>query len=193
MAQAAPGNLEAPPPAARALTAAIVALGLGLRAWGFDDAWVNPAEGIYFQLAHARSPGDLLDGITQNAHPPLQYLVLYGMASLSGEFSWLRAASLLTGSLAVYAIIRLGEETAGWRAGLLAGAALAVAPGAIALSQLMRPYALLTLLLTAATWFALRAVRTGERRDLVLHTTALALALCTHYAAYLAAPWFGVL
>ena len=193
MAHAAPGNLEATPPAERALTAAIVALGLGLRACGFTEPWVNPDEGIYFHLAHARSPADLFDGITQNAHPPLQYLLLYAMAGLSGEFSWLRATSLVAGSLAVYAMIRLGKEAAGWRTGLLAGAALAVAPGAIALSQLMRPYALLTLLLTVATWFGLRALRTGERRDLVLHTAALGLALSTHYAAYLSAPWFGAL
>ena len=193
MAHAVPGTVEATPPYARGLTAAIVAIGFGLRLHGFTEPWLNPDEGIYFQLAHARFASHLFDGIAQNAHPPLQYLLLYALAGVSSDFSWLRAPSLLAGGLTVYAMIRLGEEAAGWRAGILAGAALAVAPGAIVLSQVMRPYALLSLLLTTAAWFALRAVRTGRPRDLVVHTAALGLALCTHYVAYLALPWFAVL
>ena len=184
---------DAPPHDDRLLTASVVAAGLLLRVRGFTHPWLNPDEGIYFQLAFARTGAHFFDGILNNAHPPLQYMLLRALGSVSDDFSWLRAPSLLAGTLAIYVMIRLGREAVDRRTGLLAGAALAFAPGAILLSQVMRPYALLLLLLTTAAWYALRAVRTGTGRDLAVHSVALGLALCTHYAAYLAAPAFGLL
>lgn len=178
---------------AGAIAVGVVAVGFLLRARGFLDPWLNPDEGIYYQLAMGRSWTHFFDGVVSNAHPPLQYLLLRALAALSSDFAVLRASSLVAGTLAVYAMIRLGHEAAGWRTGLVAGALLAVSPGAIMLSQVMRPYALLTVLLTSAAWLGLRHLRTGRLRDLVAHTALLALAMSTHYAAFVSLPAFASL
>lgn len=193
MAHPFPGTSNTAPSYFRPLAGAIIVLGFGLRANGFTEPWLNPDEGIYYQLAVARSWPHFFDGVANNAHPPLQYLLLRALSTVSSDFTFLRSPSLLAGTLAIYAMIRLGTEAAGWRTGLLAGTAVALAPGAIVLSQVMRPYALLLLLLTTAAWLGLRTLRTHRPRDLVLHTLALGLALCTHYAAYLAVPVFAAL
>lgn len=193
MARPFPGTSNAAPSYVRPLAGAIIVLGFGLRASGFTEPWLNPDEGIYYQLAVSRSWSHFFEGVANNAHPPLQYLLLRGLSALSSDFTFLRSPSLLAGTLTIYAMIRLGTEAAGWRTGLLAGAAVALAPGAIVLSQVMRPYALLLLLLTTAAWLGLRTLRTHRPRDLILHTLALGLALCTHYAAYLALPVFAAL
>ena len=184
---------SAAPRSAEAVALAIGASGGGVRAHGCLDPWLNPDEGTYFQLALARSWEDFFAGVVANAHPPLQYLILRGLSAISTDFAWLRAPSLIAGSLAVYAMGRLGREAAGWRTGLLAGALLAVSPGSILLSQVMRPYALLLLLLTTSAWMALRHLRTHAPRDLVLHALTLGLAMMTHYSAFVTAPVFGAL
>lgn len=173
------------------ITAAVVALGFLLRAHGFLDPWLNPDEGIYYQLTLARSWDHFLEGVVSNAHPPLQYLLLRAIGGLSSDFAVLRVPSLVAGTLAVYAVIRLGHEAVSWRTGLIAGVLLAASPGAIMLSQVMRPYALLMALLAAAAWLAFRHLRTGQLWDLVAHTMLLALAVSTHYAAFVALPAFG--
>jgi hypothetical protein len=170
----------------------VVALGFALRAHGFTEPWLNPDEGIYYQLVHARDWDRLIAGIANNAHPPLQYLLLRGVAVFGDEFSLLRAPSLLFGTLAIWAMFRFGSEAAGWRSGLIAAALLALSPGSILMSQVMRPYALLLLLLVTSGWLCLRTLRTGAGRDLALQTAALGLAMLTHYAAFAAAPAFGI-
>jgi hypothetical protein len=71
-------------------------------------------------------------------------------------------------------------------AGLLAALILAFAPGAVALSQVMRPYMLQLALLTWALHFWLRHARTCAARDLTAYITLLCLALLTHYSSILA-------
>ena len=71
----------------------VVALGFALRAHGFSEPWLNPDEGIYFQLATARSWQHLVDGIASNAHPPLQYLLLRAVALFSHDFGVLRGCA----------------------------------------------------------------------------------------------------
>ena len=68
-------------------------------------------------------------------------------APCSGGFAVLRAPSLVAGTLAIYAMVRLGHEAVGWRTGLVAGVLLAVSPGAAVA-------VVVATLCAAAAWFS---------------------------------------
>jgi uncharacterized membrane protein len=167
-------------------TVGLVALAAGLRlvrvgAWdiGLDEA--------YSALVAARPLADLVAFVARDDfHPPLYYLFLHLWQTVAGsdEF-WLRFPSVVFGSLAVWVISRLGTELADARTGFVAGLLAALSPLHIFHAQDLRMYALLLLLASGALLFFVRGLRTGRTGDWVLHAGFLALALYTHYGAYL--------
>ncbi|HSH75909.1 MAG TPA: glycosyltransferase family 39 protein, partial [Longimicrobiales bacterium] len=132
---------------------------------------------------------------TATAHPPLYFLILRGVALVTTDFGWLRAVALLSGVAAVHVLVLVGREVGGrgvraWLTGLLAGLLVAVSPRAVSLSQVIRPYMLLVLLLASALLFLLRYRRTRAGRHLAAYPAAMTLALTLHYSAALAMAAF---
>jgi hypothetical protein len=78
-------------------------------------------------------------------------------------------------------------------AGLVAGLVLAFSPGAVELSQVMRPYMMLLALLTWALFFLLRYLDDPRPRDLGAYVALASLALLTHYGTLFAIGVFGLL
>lgn len=157
-----------------------------LSAW-----WLNPDEGIYYSILTRADFDGFWHEVTVNAHPPLYYLLLRGVGLLTHDFLWFRMLSVLAGLAAVagvWAVARrlAGDGTRGTVAGFLAALLLAFAPGAVELSQVMRPYMLQLALLSWALFFFVRWGRTPLDRDLVAYMVLLSLALLTHYSAALA-------
>jgi hypothetical protein len=162
----------------------ITAVGFALRVGGVTEFWLNGDEGIYDHIAHA--PPDLAKRmIALNAHPPLQYLLLRGIALVSDDFVWLRVPSLLFGSLSIFAMYLLGREVGGAVCGVAAALAAALSPGAIVLSQLARPYALQGLLIVSALLFFFRYLRGRRARDLTLYVACMLVALFVQYGSVL--------
>lgn len=146
--------------------------------------WVNPDEGIYFRAVVDPSFADFWAEAKASAHPPLYFLILRALAAVSTAFAWLRSVALLSGVAVVYAFIVLGRELGRSRStGLVAGLLVAVSPRAISLSQVMRPYMLLLLLLTSALVFLLRSVRSGSVRSVAAYAACTSAALTLHYSA----------
>ncbi len=165
----------------------LVGLGLALRLGSFDEYWVNADEGIYLNAAS----GDwarLQDLILTNAHPPLFYLILFGMSVLSDDYVWLRIPSLLCGCLAILAVHLLARRIAGWPAGLFAAGMLAISPAGIMLSQVIRPYSMLLASLSFAIWLLLCELTEPQRRQRIGYVLLICSSLLLHYSAIILLP-----
>jgi hypothetical protein len=75
--------------------------------------------------------------------------------------------------------------------GAIAGLLVALSPGAIEMSQVMRPYMLQLALLAGGLWLLLRYRRAASRRDLGWYVLLVSLALLTHYSSVLALGVFA--
>lgn len=163
-----------------------------LSAW-----WLNPDEGIYYSILTRADFDGFWHEVAANAHPPFYYLLLRGVGVLTNDFLWFRLLSVIAGLAAVaaaWAVARRLAEggTRGTVAGFLAALLLAFAPGAVELSQVMRPYMLQLALLSWALFFFLRWGRTTASPDLVAYLVLLCLALLTHYGTALALGVFVI-
>lgn len=168
--------------------ALLVAVGLYLRFRGLGEYWVNPDEGIYYSTLTQPSFAEFWSEVLANAHPPGYYLLLRSFGFLTWDFVWLRATSALFGGATIWLMWLVGRElggrgTAGAVTGLSAAALLAFSGEAIGLSQVIRPYALLIALLTAAIYMLLVYMRAPSDRRLLTYATLVAAALLTHYSA----------
>ena len=182
----------------RATTLAVIAVGAVLRLPWPSGWWLNPDEGIYYQVLTRTSFADFWADALATAHPPLYFLILRGIAFWTTDFAWLRSVAWVSGVAAVYVFILLGREVAGGGrggrvAGVLAGILLALSPRAIALSQVIRPYTLLLLLLAGAALFLLRSLREPSNGRLGGYAVCACLALTLHYSAVAALGVFGLL
>ena len=115
------------------LALGILGLGVIFRIEGFTEWWLNPDEGIYYSVLTREHFADFWAQASATAHPPLYFLLLRGLGSLSTDFVWLRSLALVSGSAAVYIFFLVGRELGGtgsraWLAGLLSGLALAISP-----------------------------------------------------------------
>jgi hypothetical protein len=169
----------------------VVALALVLRLPGLVGWWVNPDEGIYFSALTQERFSLFWSEVFATAHPPLYFLILRAMGWLGTDLAWLRSLALASGCGAVWVFILIGRDIAGssatgWLTGLAAGLLLAVSPAAIALSQVIRPYMLLVLLLALTLHFLLRYRERPSQRMLVLYALCASLAVLLHYSAVLA-------
>jgi hypothetical protein len=183
---------------ARVATIGVLAIAVVMRLPWPSTWWLNPDEGIYYAVVTRTSFADFWAEAMATAHPPLYFLILRGIAVLSTDFAWLRSVALISGVAAVYVFIALGRELGngdarGRLTGLLAGLLIAVSPRAVALSQVVRPYMLLLLLLAAALSFLLRFARLRSNGLLVAYAACVSVALMLHYSAVLALAVFGLL
>ncbi|MCA8971131.1 MAG: hypothetical protein KDC95_15165 [Planctomycetes bacterium] len=184
-----------------------------MRLYGIHDAWLNPDEGIYYSMTVWRDSAQFWEEVAANAHPPLYYLMLRGIASWTPDFTVLRLLSVASGVLAVVGVYVLAralfvpatsvdepdaDPTAwtesqaarfrGVTAALLAALFVALAPGQVTISQIMRPYAFLVAMLSFGLGGLVLWLRGPSWPALLLHVTCTALALLTHYSAFLIAP-----
>lgn len=177
---------------------AIVVLGVLLRLPGMIGWWVNPDEGTYFSLVTWNEWGQFWKEVAAHAHPPLYYVLLRLVGFLTHEFFWLRSVALVSGSIAIWLAWLVGrelggKETVGAVAGLVSAFAMAFSPGAIVISQIMRPYALQLVLLLVALLALLRYRSDNRVRYLVYYSLGLSLALLTHYSSMFILATFGTL
>ncbi|MHC5063245.1 MAG: glycosyltransferase family 39 protein [Planctomycetota bacterium] len=165
----------------------VVGLGLALRLVGLGDYWPNADEGIY--LNAASGDGSRLQAlILYNAHPPLFYLVLYAMSVVSTDYVWLRMASVVCGCLAILGLHLFVRRLAGWQAGIAAALMLACSPGAIMLSQVIRPYSMLLASMSFALWLLLCELQEPHRRQRIAYAILLCISLLLHYSAIILLP-----
>lgn len=169
-------------------TGGIVLLAAALRLPDLFGWWPNPDEGIYYGVVTRTGFGGAWAEAMTTAHPPLYFLILRLVGFVSTDFAVLRSVALVSGCAAVYVFILLGREVggAGRRGrvtGLAAGLLLALSPRAVVLSQVMRPYMLLVLLLAGSLLFLLRYLRVPSTGTLLAHGACGLGAALLHYSS----------
>jgi mannosyltransferase len=122
-------------------------------------------------------------GYSESA-PPLYYALAWVWTQVTGTGELgLRSISALAGVATVPVAYLIGRELRGHRAGILSAALVAVNPMLLWYSQEARAYSLLALLCALSLLYCVRALRGGQRNDVVLWGAFSALALATHYFA----------
>jgi hypothetical protein len=167
-------------------TALLAAL---LRLIGLGSDWLNPDEGIHASIAALPSFAEIAAELPDHTDPPAFFVPLRLVARYSSEPALLRLPSLCFGVVAVFGVYLVARRAFAAATGVLAAALLALAPGEIVLSQLVRQYTLQHALLAFALWALLGFLEARRRADLALYALLLGLALLTHYgtALFLAA------
>ena len=122
--------------------------------------------------------------------PPLYYVLAWAWTRVFGLTEYgLRSLSALAGIATVPLVYATARRLAGPRAGVIAGALLAVSPLMIWFSQEARAYALATLLAALTLLCAVCYLDEGRRGWLAGWALAAALGLATHYfVAFVVAP-----
>jgi uncharacterized membrane protein len=173
------------------LGSSAVGLGAWLRWQDLGAYWLNPDEGIYYSIATRPELSLALLEIERNAHPPLFYLLLRGLVAFNTDPGLLRCCSALFGTLSVAAVWLLGRALGGSTMGVCCALLLAVSPGAIEQSQVIRPYTLHTALLALCLWCLVRHERQRQLRDAIGFGAVLLLAAATHYSTMMPAVAAG--
>ena len=166
----------------------ILALAAFVRFYDLTAAAIWGDEGSSLLLAR-HSLGGIWTHAAFDVHPPLYFMLLHGWIELFGDgILAIRSLSALMGIAAVGLGIWLVDRLATRRAAFIAGLLLALLPTAVRYSQEVRMYALLGLLLMAASLALVYWIRRPQRsRYLVFYALLMSAAFYTHYFAVLAA------
>jgi uncharacterized membrane protein len=166
----------------------LLALAAFVRFYDLTAAAIWGDEGSSLLLARY-SLSEIWKHAAFDVHPPLYFMLLHGWIELFGDGIFaIRCLSALAGIAAVGMGIWLVDRLATRRAAFVAGLLLALLPTAVRYSQEVRMYALLGLLLIAASVALVYWIRRPQRhRYLVVYTLLMSAALYTHYFAVLAA------
>jgi mannosyltransferase len=168
--------------------AGLTALGLAVRFAGLGVQSYHHDEVITAARVIPGGFAEMLDRVKgSESNPPLYYMLAWAWAKAfgTGEVG-LRSLTALLGAATVPVSFLVGRELASNRAGLIAAAIVAVNPMLIWYSQEARSYAVLVFFGALALLFFVRALRSGQGRDLTFWALASALALCSHYFAVFA-------
>jgi hypothetical protein len=164
----------------------------GLPPWhlAWDEAW-------HLLDALQTSPlAVVVRNVQRQVHGPVGYLLWYATAQLTGDPFGLRFVSLLPGVMLIPTFYVLGRELFGRGAGIFLAVIATFAARLIVLSQLLRPYAPMLLLLSLALATLLVFERTRDRRALVAYGVSTVLASLTHVSALVpvtaVAAWWTV-
>lgn len=167
--------------------AVLLAAGLAVRLAGLTERGLWLDEWVSLQVA-ARPLADIAAGrVFDNHTPPLYYLLLHlWLAVAPHTVAGLRALSVIADLGCLALLARAVGSWFGRREGLLAGAAYALSPFAVRLSQEGRMYTLLMLLVVLAGVLAVEVETRPQRRwPAVALAGVAAAALYTHYYAAL--------
>lgn len=111
------------------------------------------------------------------------FVGIFGDSELAARF-----IPALAGVISVPAIYLVGRRLFNERAGVIAGAMLALSSYHIFFSQFARYYTLVLLFGLGAMWFGYLAIEHNRRRHAAMAVTLLVLAVLTHWSALLLVP-----
>ncbi|MDQ7030685.1 MAG: glycosyltransferase family 39 protein [Ardenticatenia bacterium] len=132
---------------------------------------------------------------TQNTHPPLYFLLLWGARHLMGISPFaVRFFSVWWSLIGVAAIAVFGARLGGRRAGILAALLAATSPLYLWYAQEVRMYAMLVALSALSTYWLARVIERPSARTLGAYGVTTWAMAWTHYSAlFLLAAQAGVL
>lgn len=170
-------------------TAVLYLWGLGSHGWGNSFYAAAAQAGTQDWKAWLFGSLDAGNAITVDKPPAAMWVMaLSGRLFGFNEFTVLLPQALM-GVAAVAVLYCTVRRSAGAAAGLIAGAALAITPVAVAMFRYNNPDALLVLLLVIAAYCMVRATESGSTRWVALSGTAVGFAFLTKMLqAFLVVP-----
>ncbi|MCC5950461.1 MAG: glycosyltransferase family 39 protein [Acidimicrobiia bacterium] len=173
------------------ITAATVALGVALRFYAPTSLWLD--EALSVNIADL-PPGDLLEALRRDGHPPLYYLVLhYWMSAVGAGDVAVRALSGVVSLAALPLMAVLGHRYAGRVGAVVALGLSASAPFMVRYATETRMYALVMLEVIVA-WLLVDDLLRGRRPTWRVPALAVVTGagLLTHYWVFFLAGATGV-
>ncbi len=170
-----------------------VALLTRLTGLGLHEIWLDEANSI---LIASRPLSGLIEGLAQDANPPLFYLLLHVWMGLFGDSETaVRLLSVLFGVLLPFSVFIVGKRLLHPMVSLFAATVCALSPIQIYHSQTVRMYTLLPLLGLVTFYFLIRALQEGRRSSWAGYAVLSALTLYTHNWAFFLLPvgWLLIL
>ena len=179
-----------------AITLALVLTlgGLGLRLSGLEDRVFSHPENFVPGVDvpdWLRYPPDrltlpqILRSTMIDGHPPTYFVALLPWVNTFGTSLWsLRLPSALAGAACIWLLWLVARRLTDEPTALLAAGLLAIHGFAIYWSQMARMYTMVALLGLLSTFFLLRALESGRRRDQTGYFLATTLALWTQLYAW---------
>lgn len=124
-------------------------------------------------------------------HPPLYFTILKTWTWISLSTWWLRLFPAIIGTINVWLLYLWTFKSFGKKAGLIAGALLALAPFHVWGSTELRSHSLVALFVTAGAYLVSQYIEKPNRKlYFFTGTTCIILATWTHYFAF--APALGI-
>jgi uncharacterized membrane protein len=162
-------------------------LGLAVRGLvlSLTPLWSDEA---FMAVLMRRSLPGILDVVRNDNHPPLQYLLVRAATLLGDSPIWLRLPSVIAGTAVVPVAAALGRRLGGDRAGIVAGAVVALTPPLVLWSRDARMYALATTMVLAMALALWRAVEKPTGSRVAVYGLTVLVGLYTHYFVALAVP-----
>ncbi|MDD4483202.1 MAG: glycosyltransferase family 39 protein [Methanoregula sp.] len=158
--------------------------GLFLRFYnlGYNSLWLDEAATYNFSV---NSFADIW-GITAGGefNPPLFHWAEHIMLMFGNNEVILRFVPALLGVLSIPVFYLVGKEFLDRNTGILAAAACAVSPFLIYYSQEARAYSMMLFFVALATFFFLKAMKSGNRIQWIWFGVFSALAFWTHFYAF---------
>jgi hypothetical protein len=180
-------NQRLPVPAHLIALTAITAAGAALRFAGIGDQsfwWDEYLTTLHISLGFVGMLRDVATGTEREL--PLYFACAWVWERIfGGSEAGLRSLSAVAGTLTIPVAYAAVRELASRRAGLIAAAIVAVNPFLVWYSQDARTYAVLTLVCSLSFLFFLRALRDPAPREVAGWSIFSALAVASHYFAWL--------
>jgi hypothetical protein len=124
--------------------------------------------------------------------PPMYFVAAWFTTRLGHALVWLRAPSLIAGTLTIPVIYMLGTKLADRRAALVATALATLSPFMIFYSTEARAYGVLMLLVAGSTLAMLLALENGRRRWWAAYALCTCAGVYTHFTClFVFAAQFG--
>jgi Dolichyl-phosphate-mannose-protein mannosyltransferase len=137
------------------------------------------------EVAFRPTLGDVLDGVRGPLEitPPGFFVFAWAFAKLGDPTYWLKAPSVIAGTLTVPVVYAIGARTVGRGAGLIAGGLFAISPYAVFYGSEARAYALTGLFVALSTLLLLVALRRDRWPWWVAFGASVAASMYAHYIA----------
>lgn len=146
------------------LTILIIGLSsLFVRFYGISDFEFNQDEAWHLMIASQQNLFELINyNFSQEVHPPLSPIIWHLMLKISSNEIWLRSSSILAGIALIPSIYILGNILIGRFGALTMALICAFGLAPVIVSQTIRSYSMLMLVLT---WMAILMLKIIEQND----------------------------
>lgn len=161
----------------------LMVAGAVARVAGLGDYYLSPDEAAIMAIARQPTLARVFTGTLAQAHPPFHYFLMHFWPAPGNGIMWLRVSSLIPGLLLIPAAYFAGKKALGPAAAWAMAFLAAFGNAPLILSEVIRPYAPMGLLLMAGLWFWFDFIERPRVKPAAGYGACMVAALAFHYSA----------